>query len=88
VADASGHKEKDDALGFWGMVQDSAVCGRLPSARLLMGQSAHGEAAKATGHVAEGVSAGDIHGKEKRLGGAVIFSGGSYRIDGSASSVP
>ena len=61
VADTSSHKEKDNALGPGGMVKNFAGRNCAVSPCLLVGEGAHREAAKAAGHIAKGMSAGDIH---------------------------
>ena len=61
VADTSSHKQKDNALGFGGMVENFSGRNCAVSPCLLVGEGAHCEAAKAAGHIAKGMSAGDIH---------------------------
>ena len=61
VADTSSHKEKDNALGFGGMVENFSGRNCAVSPCLLVGEGAHREAAKAAGQIAKGISAGDIH---------------------------
>ena len=57
VADTASHKEENDALRFRWVVNYP----RARSGRLLVGECSHGESAKTTGDVPEGMSSGNVH---------------------------
>ena len=59
VANTASHKEENDALRFRWVVNYP----RARSGRLLVGECSHGESAKTTGDVPEGMSSGNVLGR-------------------------